>query len=173
LLLLLAALAPPQVSAAEGPQLTDLWDAPQDIENICDGRRTLAFICDLEIKECREGAVYFDSQADLIRDHDIQPICIFTGQPSDVRAAVLNLDLGVPVYIDRGGTVFGTILEFEMVPAMVLFKGNGSTMRTAYGGGESLAGILEAMMRAKSSAWLLMLVATPVILIAAILILVD
>jgi hypothetical protein len=148
--------------------LTDLWDAPHDLQAICKGQRTLLFVCDLELSTCREGAVYFDSKAGAIESRGIKPAHIFIGNPPEIREAVLAMDLGTAAYIDANKQVFAGLLDKEILPAIVLLDGDGSVIETRYGGGESLDGNIRAVLGEEDGGgrrWWLILIPVAVIAI--------
>jgi hypothetical protein len=117
------------------------------LEGICAGRKTLIFFGDPDLITCREGAVYFDSKAGRIEARGIRPVCLFRGDPEAVRNYVLALHLEVPVYIDPEGKASDALFDQKALPAMALLDGNGNTLRTIYGGGQSLANNLEIMIK--------------------------
>ncbi len=124
--------------AGPGPELTDLWDAPVDLPVICRSETTLVLICDPGTATCREAAVYFDSKAEMIRDEGVRPAIILLGDPPAIRETVLQIDINIPVFIDTGESVFGTVLEERILPALVLMSAAGQIIDTIYGGGDSL-----------------------------------
>ncbi len=128
------------------PALTDLWDATVDLPRLCAGDTTLLFICDPDLATCREGAVYFDSKAGMMRDEDVRPVIVLIGDPAGIREVVLDLDLRVPVFIDQGESVFGSILNERVLPALVLMDADGEVLDTIYGGGDSLDGYIKALI---------------------------
>jgi hypothetical protein len=138
--LLIAGSLPCRVEALGSADLTftDLWDTPRTLRSICDAERTLLFVCEPDLATCREGAVFFDSQADRIRSHRIEPACIFVGSPEEVRDAVLRMDIGISVYIDSEGKIFEELIGQRVLPAMALLDSSCNVTRTLYGGGESL-----------------------------------
>ncbi len=144
----LAAL-PVRGLAARLPDLdvTDLWDYPRDLHSIAAQGTTLFFICDIDLKECREGAVFFESRARRIREAGIRPVMLLRGPAADVRSAALDMDLDLPVYIDPGGEVIAAVLGEGILPALLLVSPGGSVLATVYGGGESLAGNIEEAIR--------------------------
>jgi hypothetical protein len=123
-----------------------LWDAPVDLQGLCSGDTTLILVCDPGLATCREGAVHFDSRAGMIRDGEVRPAIILMGDPAGIRETVLDLDIRVPVYIDQGETVFGSILAERILPALVLMDDQGRVLETVYGGGDSLDGNIKAMI---------------------------
>lgn len=139
---------PPFARAAEAPGvvLTDLWDGPHLLKDICGGRPTILYVCDTEASLCREGAVFFDAKANDIEAHGFQAVLIFIGKPSDVRELVLGTRIVQPVYVDSERGLFGGLLDEEILPALVLVDGDGRRIRTMYGGGESLDGNLAALL---------------------------
>ena len=168
LLLLLMPLV--AARAAEGPDvvLTDLWDAPHTLKNICAGRPTILFVCDTEASICREGAVFFDARAKDIVTHGFQAVLIFIGNPADVRELMLSTGIVQPVYVDSGRRLFGGLIDEEILPALLLLDGDGRRIRTMYGGGESLEGNIAALLqenRHEGRRW--WLIAIPVVAAAA------
>jgi hypothetical protein len=127
-------------------EVSDLWDTPLSLSDVCNGSRTLIFVCDLNLKQCREGAVYFDTRAEAIEAEGFQPCCLFVGKPQEVRRYVLSLNLDVPAYIDSEARVFEDVLDQRMMPVLVLLDGDGSLVRSVYGGGESLDHNLRLML---------------------------
>jgi hypothetical protein len=111
---------------------------PLTLGSVCNGKQTLLFVCDLGLQQCREGAVYFDTQAQAIRDRGFQPGCLFIGRPDEVRRYALALDLDVPVYVDTEAKVFRDVLDQRIMPVLMLLDGDGHLVRSVYGGGESL-----------------------------------
>jgi hypothetical protein len=140
-LALAASLIPiPAASYGDLPplELTDLWDVPQALEEITGGRITILLICNPEEAACREAAVYLDSRAGRIRSAGAKGAIVFVGDPAPIRDVALSLDLDLPVYIDPERTVFGSMLDRRILPALVRMAGSGEPERVAYGGGESL-----------------------------------
>jgi hypothetical protein len=133
-------------SGSSGVEVSDLWDTPLTLGEVCNGAETLVFVCDLDLKQCREGAVYFDTRAEAIKARGFTPCCLFVGQPQEVRRHVLSLDLGIPAYIDSDGGIFKDVLDQRIMPALMLLDGNGNLVRTVYGGGESLDHNLALML---------------------------
>jgi hypothetical protein len=141
--------------------LTDLWDSPHRLEDICNGRAMILFICDTELSVCREGAVFFDTRADAIESEGLRAILVLTGQPADARTFALTTGIGEPVYVDSERRVFGSLLDQEVVPALVLVDAGGRHVRTLYGGGESLEGNILLLLdeaAGKGSRWWLILI---------------
>ncbi len=136
--------------AAPAPALTDLWDAPVDLSRVCDGHMTLLLVCDPGLATCREGVVYFDSKAGMIRDEGVRPVIVLIGRPPEIRETVLDLDIRVPVFIDARESVFGSILEERVLPALVLMDTDGEVLETIYGGGESLNGNIRALIETET-----------------------
>jgi hypothetical protein len=141
-LALLATASPCQAA----PELTDLLDAAVDLPRLCAGDTTLLLVCDPGLATCREGAVYLDSKAGTIREARVRPAIVLIGEPAAVRETVLDLDIRVPVYIDRNETVFGTVLAERVLPALVLMDADGQVLETIYGGGDSLDGNIKALI---------------------------
>jgi hypothetical protein len=176
LLLAILAVMPLQMcQSSPDLLLTDLWDRPHELHSIVAGQKTLLFICNLTLSTCREGAVYFDSQADKIRANQIQPACIFIGRPVDIRDAVLTMDIQVPVYIDVDGRVFEGLMIQEILPAMVLTDSQGNIAKTLYGGGESLSNNLHLMLGSdrRKSSWWIWFVLIPITVVGVVLIATD
>ena len=148
LVLLLFLTQPGPARAAEGPDivLTDLWDGPHLLKDICGGRSTILYVCDTDAGICREGAVFFDARAKGIMAHGFQAVLIFIGTPADVRELVLSTGIVQPVYVDSGSRLFGGLVDEEILPALVLVDGDGRRIRTMYGGGESLDGNIAALL---------------------------
>jgi hypothetical protein len=145
-LLCLTVLCPPPASGQTDVALTDLWDAPIGLETICRGRDGLFFICDLDLTTCREGAIYFESRSNTVRQAGLKPGFIFVGSATGIRDAVLGMNLKIPVYIDAQGTVFGSILEDRILPAVVRTDTTGTVVDVLYGGGESLDENITALL---------------------------
>ncbi len=132
----------PSACAAELPdlELSDLWDYSRSLRSIVAEGPTLFFICDPGVKECREGAVFFESRSPSIREAGIRPALILRGRAPDVRSAVLKMGLKSPVFVDEEGRVIDSMLDQDILPALLLAAPDGTVMETVYGGGESLAG---------------------------------
>jgi hypothetical protein len=147
--LVVTSASAPVPSAEELPdlELTDLWDSSRSLRSVAAQGTTLFFICDPGVKECREGAVFFESRASSMREAGIRPALIFRGKAPDVRSAVLNMDLDNPVYIDEDGHVIDSMLDQEVLPALLLAAPDGTVLKTVYGGGESLAGNIEQVIK--------------------------
>jgi hypothetical protein len=139
---LLAAASP----SAAAPALTDLWDAAVDLNKLCAGDTTLILVCDPGLATCREGAVYFDNKAGMVRGAQVRPAIILIGDPAAIRETVLDLGIRVPVFIDRHETVFGSILTERILPALVLVDAGGRVLETIYGGGDSLDGNIKTLI---------------------------
>lgn len=135
-----APLSSPSGADLADLELTDLWDYSRSLRSILADGPTLFFICDPDVKECREGAVFFESRSRGIREAGIRPALIFRGRPPDVRSAVLKMGLDNPVYLDEDGRVIDSMLDQEVLPALLLAAPDGTVLKTVYGGGESLAG---------------------------------
>lgn len=154
--------------AEPGIVLTDLMDTPHDLQSICRGRKALIFVCDLSLSTCREGAVYFDSRADMIKEEGILPLHVFVGSPPEIRDAVLTLGLKTAAYIDVEERIFGTLLDEKILPALVLLDGHGRVVETLYGGGESLDSNIRALVAGAEGSgrrWWLLLVPLAVLAI--------
>jgi hypothetical protein len=139
---MLATAAP----TAADPALTDLWDAAVDLNRLCAGDTTLILVCDPGLATCREGAVYFDNKAGTIREAQVRPAIILIGDPAVIRETVLELDIRIPVFIDQGETVFGSILAERILPSLVLMDAEGRVLETIYGGGDSLDGNIKTLI---------------------------
>jgi hypothetical protein len=126
--------------------LTDVWDMPIALNMIPAGKPTLFLVCDPAQVRCREGAVYFDTQAGRIGAAGARPACIFEAEPEATREAASRMGLGVPVYADASGGVPSRLLGSEVLPALVLLDGKGRLVRTAVGGGEALDANITAML---------------------------
>jgi hypothetical protein len=50
------------------------------------------------------------------------------------------MGLDNPVYLDEDGRVIDSMLDQEVLPALLLAAPDGTVLKTVYGGGESLAG---------------------------------
>ena len=152
LLVCLAASAPALpwsgLAAATLPDLevTDLWDYPENLSAVVAGGTTLFFICDPAVKECREGAVFIENRASTIRERGVRPVMLMRGSGPDVRNAALEMDLDTPIYIDGDGSVIDSMLDQDILPALLLASGDGAIVETVYGGGESLAGNLDRIL---------------------------
>ena len=147
--------------------LTDLWDGPVDLSRVCGGRETLLLICDPGVATCREGAGYFDSKAAMIKAGDIRPALILIGSPPEIRDVVLRLAIGVPVYIDATESVFESLLDKRILPALVLLDGGGEAVRSIYGGGDSLDGNIRALTETRDGGgrnWWLIIIPVAVVL---------
>jgi hypothetical protein len=161
------------------PVVIDLWDMPHSLESICSGRSVLFFLCDPDLRTCREAAVHFDSQAERIEAMEIEPIFLFRGRAENVRDAVLALDLSVPVYIDPDGQVFEAFLNQKVLPAMMLLDGRGNVVRTIYGGGQSFDNNLRIILgeqevkTGRRRGLRLLFTLLPVVVIAAVLFALD
>ena len=155
--------------------LSDLWDAPHHLHDILRGETTILFVCDPSLATCREGAVYFDNQAHRFRARGMRPACVFTGEPTEARDAVLAMNIRTQVYVDPDGKIFQCLALQEIVPAMVLLDGSGQVIKALYGGGESLSPNLNVMLGCgpkPSRRWLLVIL-IPVVTAAIILLTVD
>lgn len=160
-LLLVACLSGQQGAAGADLVLSDLWDSPHLLEDICNGRMTILFICDTELSVCREGAVFFDMRADEIEAEGLGAALVLTGPPADARAFALRTRIDQPVFVDSDRQVFDTLLDQEVLPALVLVDGEGRHVRTLYGGGESLEGNILILLEegaGKGRRWWLILI---------------
>lgn len=135
--------------ATELPDLdvTDLWDYPANLHSIAASGTTLFFICDPKVKECREGAVFIENRSSDIIAAGARLVMLFRGGAADVRRAALDMDLDSDIYIDEDGHVIEAILDEEILPALVLVSSGGAVLAAVYGGGESLAGNIEQVLR--------------------------
>jgi hypothetical protein len=161
----------PAQPVEEAPELvlTDLWDSPHRLADICRGRSTVFFVCDTELSLCREGAVFFDARADEIEARGLRAALIFTGQPAAVRDFALRAEVYHSVYVDSDLRVFDTLLDKKILPALVLVDGEGRHVKTLYGGGESLEGNISIMIdngADRYRRWWLILI--PVVVIAVL-----
>jgi hypothetical protein len=139
-------------SARELPDLevSDLLDYPVNLRSIAARETTLFFICDPALKECREGAVFFESRARAIRQAGIRPVLLLRGKGPEVRNTVLNMGIGSPVYIDADGRAVAAMLDEDVMPALLLARPGGEVIETVYGGGESLAGNIQNLSQRES-----------------------
>jgi hypothetical protein len=147
--------------AAPDLVLTDLWDGPHRLDDICDGRMTILFVCDTELSVCREGAIFFDTRADEIEAEGLRAALVLTGQPAEARAFALRTRIDLPVFVDSGRQVFDKLLHQEVLPALVLMDGEGQHVKTLYGGGESLEGNIIILIEegvSKGRRWWLILI---------------
>jgi hypothetical protein len=138
--------------AAEPPagiMITDLLDRPVDLRTLPAGRTMLLFVCDPALTRCREGAVYFDTQAGRIEERKIHPACVLLASLEDAREAAFRMDLHVPVFVDSARTITETLISQKVLPAMVLLDGDGNVIKITLGGGESLDGNLTAMLETR------------------------
>jgi hypothetical protein len=126
--------------------LTDLWDSPRSLDDICDGQATIMFICDTELTVCREGAVFFDTMADGIEAEGLRAVLVFTGPAAEARAFALKTRILHSIFVDSDGKVFDSLLDQEVLPALVLVDKDGRHLRTLYGGGESLDGNIAMLL---------------------------
>jgi hypothetical protein len=129
--------------------ITDLWDQPLGLKDVCKGRETLLLVCDPATVDCREGAVYLDSRTAWIRAQGAEPACLFIGSPPEIRDVALALDLGMPIYIGSRQDVLGGLIGQKVLPAILVLGPDGSVARTVYGGGESLDNNLRIVLRAE------------------------
>jgi hypothetical protein len=165
----LPAGAEEQAGEAADIIVTDLLDQPFQIKAVAAGTPTLLFVCDPALIKCREGAVYFDTQAARIAAGKIKPVCIFLASADAARSAAARLDLAVPVYVDSSRAIPRALLGQEILPAMVLLDGKGKTQRIALGGGESLDSNLTRMLKPHEPRWRLLSVLIPLAVFAIIL----
>lgn len=157
-------------SGAAGPDLvlTDLWDSPHRLDDICGGRATVLFICDTQSSVCREGAVFFDTRADEIEAEGLRAALVMIGQPAEARAFALKTGIDQPVFVDSDRRVFDALLDQEVLPALVLVDGEGRHVKSLYGGGESLEGNIAVLLDHGTGAgrrWWLVLVPIAVVAI--------
>jgi len=144
--LLITCFAAQQGRAGPDLVLTDLWDSPHRLADICSARPTILFICDTQSSVCREGAVFFDTRADEIEAHGLEAVLVLVGQPARARAFALNTSIDQNVFVDSDRQVFGTLLDQEILPALVLVDKEGQHVRSLYGGGESLEGNIAILL---------------------------
>jgi hypothetical protein len=177
--------------ATELPDLevTDLWDYPENLRDIVARGNTLFFICDPEVKECREGAVFIETRESSIYEAGLKLVLLFQGAPAEVRRAALDMDLDSDIYIDEDGQVIDAILDEGILPAILLVSQDGTVLDAVYGGGESLAGNIDQILqpetpqpppaqvaqseKEKSGKWKWAVAAMAVITIGAIILAVD
>jgi len=148
----LAASALPLSSPAVGAELPDLdvkdlWDYPENLRSIVADGTTLFFICDPKVKECREGAVFIENRASGINEAGAKLVMLFRGGAAEVRSAALDMDLDSDIYIDEDGHVIDAVLDEDILPALLLVSSDGTVLEAVYGGGESLAGNIEQILR--------------------------
>ncbi|HVP57497.1 MAG TPA: hypothetical protein VMU02_05330 [bacterium] len=148
--------------------VTDLLSQPHTLQEIVAGSPTLLFICDPAVTRCREGAVYFDTQALRITASRIKPACIFLASADAARDAAARMGLNVPVYVDSGRVVPTALLGQEILPAMVLLDSQCRVSRVALGGGESLDSNLTHLLKPGQSHWRLLYVLIPLAIFAII-----
>jgi hypothetical protein len=166
--LLIACFTTQGTIAAPDLVLTDLWDSPHRLGGICGGRATILFICDIQYSVCREGAVFFDARADEIEARGRRAVLVLIGEPAEARAFALETGIDQPVFVDSKRHVFETLLDREVLPALVLLDGDGRLVRSLYGGGESLEGNIAILLddgNAKSRKWWLVLIPIAVVAI--------
>jgi hypothetical protein len=77
---------------------------------------------------------------------EIRPAIVLLGDPAGIRQTVLDLNVRIPVFIDRSESVFGSILTERILPALVLMDAEGRVLDTIYGGGDSLDGNIKALI---------------------------
>ena len=137
------------VGAGDLPDLdvTDLWDYPENLRAIVADGTTLFFICDPKVKECREGAVFIENRTPGITGAGAKLVMLFRGGAAEVRRAALDMDLDSDIYIDEDGHVIDALLDEDILPALVLVSSDGTVLEAVYGGGESLAGNIEQVLR--------------------------
>lgn len=126
--------------------IEDLWDNPHKVSEISEGKTLLIYICKPEIIECREGAIYFDTNAYRIRQVGARPVCVFLGNPENVREVAVSLSLRIPIFVDRNAFFFNKISDERILPAMVAIDKDGKRIAIVYGGGEALATNLERIL---------------------------
>jgi hypothetical protein len=163
------AAAAEQTGEAADIMVTDLLDQPFQLKDVAAGTPTLLFVCDPALTRCREGAVYFDTQAARIAARKIKPVCIFLASTDAARNAAARLDLAVPVYVDSCRAIPQALLGQEILPAMVLLDGKGKAQRIALGGGESLDSNLTHMLKPPEPRWRFLSVLIPLAIFAIIL----
>lgn len=133
--------------------LTDVWDMPISLNMIPAGKSTLFLVCDPSQVKSREGAVFFDTQAERIESAGVRPACILVAAPDAAREAAERMALKVAVYIDALRAVPTKVISQEVMPALVLLDGDGNIEKVAVGGGESLDAHITAMLEPGSSRW--------------------
>lgn len=166
--MLATCLVPQQAEGDPDLILTDLWDSPYRLSGICNERATVLFVCDTQSSVCREGAVFFDARADEIEAEGFRAIVVMIGPPAEARAFVLKTGIDQPVYVDSDRRIFGTLLDQEVLPALVLVDGEGRHVRSLYGGGESLESNIVVMLQegaGDNRRWWLVLIPIAVIAI--------
>ena len=127
-------------------KVTNLWDEPRTIAEICGGQTLIIYICRPDLTTCREGAVFIDSQQARIASAGARPVCIFLGDPETVRELALRLDLKVEIYVDSDEVFYEEVLDQRILPAIVAVDGSGRRFAIRYGGGESLAANLDSLL---------------------------
>lgn len=153
--------------------LRDTLNMPISMSMIPGGRPALCYVCDPSEVTCREGAVYFDSQAGKIRRKNIQPVCIFVASLDVAGSETAKMGLAVPVFADVSRAIPDRLIGQEIMPALILLDGEGNVSRVIVGGGESLDTNISTMLaeggsKRWTSIWIVApLVALGVILIAA------
>ncbi len=152
-----------------GPDLVlaDLWDSPHRLDDICNGKAAILFICDTGLAVCREGAVFFDTRAEEIEAKRLRAVLVIIARPAEARAFILKTGIDQPVFVDSDRRVFETLLDQDVLPALVLVDEEGRHVKTLYGGGESLEGNLLVMLdegAGKGRRWWLILI--PIVAVA-------
>ena len=112
------------------------------------GRPALFYVCDPAEVTCREGAVYFDTQAGRIKRKNIQPVCVFVASFEVTGQETARMGLTVPVFADAAGAVPDRLIGQQIMPALILLDGRGNVSRVLVGGGESLDTNISTMLGA-------------------------
>jgi hypothetical protein len=151
--------------------LRDALNMPVTLSMIPGGKASLCYVCDPSEVTCREGAVYFDSQAHRIKRKNIRPVCIFVASYEAARQEAARMGLAVPVFADASRAIPGRLIGQEIMPALILLDAKGDVSRVIVGGGESLDANISAMLEiGGSSRWTLITIAAPLVALAVILI---
>ncbi len=158
----LATIAVAGAPRVEEIVLTDLWDVKWNLCDVTAEGSTLFFICDLNLKTCRQDAIYFQSKADEIEAAGLKPCFIFLGDPASVRAHALDLHIKIDSYIDTDNVTQRTILTKQILPAIVRIDSNCNVEKIVYGGGEALPANLDSVLqpeRSRIRVWFLIIAA--------------
>jgi len=121
---------------------------PVSMKMIPGGRPALFYVCDPAEITCREGAVYFDTQAGRIKRRNIQPVCVFVASLEIAGREAARMGLTVPVYADASRTIPDRLIGQEIMPALILLDGKGNVSHVLVGGGESLDTNISTMLEA-------------------------
>jgi hypothetical protein len=121
---------------------------PVAMSMIPNGTPALFFVCDPSDKRCREGAVYFDSRRQRIKDEKIRPLLVLVGS-RDAAGEAAKMGLSLPVYADPGRTLTSKLVGQDILPALVLLDGKGNLVKVILGGGEALDDNITAMIKAR------------------------